>query len=142
MLGGEHEIVHESYKKKLDIPTNGMSDQEIMEKKMEPLIKILLRCRLFYESKYETVRILVKAKQREHLLNRFEKDLDRMDSNKAKEYYMQLLKDSRLLYNKIERLKVDNPMLNRPFFFNQKNLQSQMIKQLINIRENLKKRFV
>ena len=95
-----------------------MTDQEIMEKKMEPLVKILLRCRQYYESKYEIVRILVKAKQREHLLNKFEKDLDSIDSTKAKEYYFSLLKDSRLLYNKIERLKIDNPMLNRPFFFN------------------------
>jgi hypothetical protein len=118
MLRGEHEIVQESYKKKLEIQTKGMSDQEIMERKMEPLVKILLRCRQYYESKYEIVRILVKAKQREHLLNKFEKDLDSIDSTKAKEYYISLLKDSRLLYNKIERLKVDNPMLNRPFFFN------------------------
>ena len=55
---------------------------------MEPLVKILLRCRQFYESKYEVVRILVKAKQREHLLNKFEKDLDSIDSTKAKEYYI------------------------------------------------------
>ena len=118
MLRGEHEIVQESYKKKLEIQTKGMTDQEIMERKMEPLVKILLRCKQYYESKYEIVRILVKAKQREHLLNKFEKDLDSIDSTKAKEYYISLLKDSRLLYNKIERLKVDNPMLNRPFFFN------------------------
>ena len=72
MLGEEHKIVHESYKKKLEFKTKGMSDQKIMEKKMEPLIKILLRCRLYYESKYEIIRILVKARQRENLLNKFE----------------------------------------------------------------------
>ena len=63
MLGDEHEIIHESYKKKLDIlQSEGLTDQMIMEKKMEPLLKILLRCRQYYESKYEIVRILVKAR--------------------------------------------------------------------------------
>jgi hypothetical protein len=108
---------------------------------MEPLIKILLRCRQYYESKYEIVRILVKAKQRENFLNRFEEELDHIDSNLAKNYYQQLLKDSMLLYGKIDRLRGENPMLNRPFYFNSKNLQKTMIKQIVNIRRNLRQRF-
>ena len=62
MLGDEHEIVQESYMKKLDIAQEDLTDSQLIEKKMEPLIKILLRCRQYYDSKYEIVRILVKAR--------------------------------------------------------------------------------
>lgn len=62
MLSGEHDIVKEGYAKKFDVGKEGLSEQQIMEKRMEPLVKILLRCRQYYDSKYEVVRILVKAK--------------------------------------------------------------------------------
>ena len=54
---------------------------------METLIKILLRCQQYYDSKHEVVRILVKFKKRENLLNQFEEELDVMDAERAKAFY-------------------------------------------------------
>jgi arsenate reductase-like glutaredoxin family protein len=93
-----------------------------MDLKMEPLINMLLRCRQYYDSKHEVVRILVKFKKRENLLNQFEAELDKMDSERAKAFYSLVLKMSTRIYNQIERLRSDNPMLNRPFIYNNQNV--------------------
>jgi len=84
MLSREYDIINHSYEKKLEIKNpNRMTEQMIMEVKMETLIKILLRCKQYYDSKHEVVRILVKLKKRENLLNQFEEEIDVMDAERA-----------------------------------------------------------
>ena len=75
------------------------------------------------------------------MLNQFEYELDEIAPLRAKDYYYQILKMSCRIYNQVEHLRNDNPLLNRPFVFNKVNLQSHMIKQVLNIRRNLMKRF-
>jgi hypothetical protein len=75
-----------------------------------------------YEVKHLVVRILVKTKKRENMLNQFEYELDEVSPLQAKDYYLQLLKMSTRIYNQIEHLRNDNPLLNRPFVFNKVNL--------------------
>jgi len=65
---------------------------------------------------------LVKTRKRENLLNQFEDELDELSDVRAKGYYFIILKQSCRIYNQIERLRVDNPLLNRPFIFMGKNL--------------------
>ena len=77
----------------------------------------LIRCKKIYEAKHEIVRILMKTKKREQIVNQYEDELRRMDSQQAKNYYEVLLKISCRLFNHIDRLRVDNPMLNRPFVY-------------------------
>lgn len=85
---------------------------------IEQLKKILVRCKRMYEAKYELVRILVKAKKREHLLNLMDNEMDQdMTDVTAKQFYFTLLKISCRIYNQVQRLRIDNPMLNRPFIY-------------------------
>jgi len=52
---------------------------------IEQLNKILTRCKKMYEAKHELVRILVKAKKRDNLLNLMDTELDKnMNDNTAK----------------------------------------------------------
>lgn len=141
LLNQEHSIIAAAYKKKLDFQGLGITkvekQQEIM---MEQLKKILTRCKKMYEAKHELVRILVKAKKRDNLLNLMDKEMgSEMNDVMAKQYYFTLLKISCRIYNQVQRLRVDHPMLNRPFIYQGVNLQRHMIKQILNVRENLNK---
>ena len=89
---------------------------------MDTLTKILFRCKKLYEVKHLIVRILVKTKKRENMLNQFEYELDEISPLHAKDYYYQILKMSCRIYNQVEHLRKDNPLLNRPFIFNKVNL--------------------
>lgn len=60
---------------------------------------------------------------------------------RAKGYYYILLKLSCRMFNQIERLRVDNPMLNRPFVYDDKNLQVSLVRDCLNLRNNLIKQF-
>ena len=91
---------------------------EDKKEQTEYILKYLLRCRNMHEAKHQIVKILLKIKQREAMLNHLEDTLDRMSPEEAKATYFILLKVSFRIYGSIERLRVDNPMLNRPFFFN------------------------
>ena len=94
-----------------------------------------------YEAKQEVVRILVKIKKRESLMTQFDDEIDDCTEIRAKGYYYIILKLSTRIYNQIERLKVDNPMLNRPFIYNRENYQTGLIREQLNIRDNLSKGF-
>ena len=52
-----------------------------------------------------------------------------------KEEYSKILKMSCKLFIQVERMRVDNPMLNRPFMYNGQNLQQTLIRDQINIRD-------
>ena len=41
----------------------------------------------------------------------------------------------------VQMLRTDHPMLNRPFIYQGKNLQTNMIKQILNVRENINKKY-
>jgi len=75
-----------------------------------------------YEAKHELVRILLKSKRRENLLNQLDEELNTINSNVAKSYYFTLLKISCRIFNQISQLRNDNPMLNRPFIYQGKNM--------------------
>jgi len=74
-------------------------------------------------------------------MKQFEDEVDDCTAIRAKGYYYIVLKLSCRIYNQIERLRVDNPMLNRPFIYNRKNTQGSLVSDQLNIRENLVKRF-
>lgn len=116
----------DSHKKKVDIrEKNTKRDTpkaEIDAGEHEELLKILVRCAKMYEAKQEVVRILAKVKKREKLIAQFESEVAEASETRAKGYYYVLLKLSTKLHNQVERLKVDNPMLHRPFVYQRKNL--------------------
>ena len=94
------------------------------------------------DAKHDVVKILVRLKKRDDLLNRLEDEIENIDCNEAKATYFILLKLSCRIFNQIERLRVDNPLLNRPFIFKNQNMQNLMIKQVLNVRQNLRARFL
>ena len=60
----------------------------------------MVRCKKSYEAKYELVRIMVKAKKRENLLNLMDEELEGdMTDGAAKQFYFTLLKISCRIYN-------------------------------------------
>lgn len=122
-------------------PRKSKISAEDKKEQTEYILKYLLRCRNMHEAKHQIVKILLKMKQREAMLNHLEDTLDQMSSDEAKATYFILLKVSFRIYGSIDRLRVDHPMLNRPFIFAGWNLQNQMIKQTLNLRYNLKKRY-
>ena len=123
MLSHEYEILQLSYKTKLsEANMKPKSEEQQDEIRMDTLIKILFRCKKMYEVKHQIVRILVKTKKRENMLNQFEYELDEIEALRAKDYYYQILKMSCRVYNQIEHLRNDNPLINRPFIFNTVNL--------------------
>lgn len=64
-----------------------------------------------------------------------------MNTDRARFYYGIILHQSLRIYCAVDRLRNDSPMLNRPFIYNRMNLQAHLIKQSLNIRSNLKRRF-
>ena len=72
-----------------------------------------------YEVKHDIVKILLKTKLRNDIYFSFE---EKTSAEQARKNYDTLLKQSARLYNIIERLRNDNPMLNRPFIYGKHNL--------------------
>lgn len=99
-----------------------MNENEKREVLTDQIIKTLLRCRKFMEAKDEIIKILVFVNKRELLLNVLEDEIDNIAWNEAKTVYSEIVKISFRTYNQIEKLRVDNPMLNRPFIFNKNNV--------------------
>ena len=64
-----------------------------------------------------------------------------MTELRAKGYYFIILKLSTRIFNQVERLRIDYPILNRPFIYNRENLQNALVRDQINVRNNLVKRF-
>lgn len=76
-----------------------------------------------HEAKEEIVRILVRVSKRDKLLTRLNWEIMNVCSEKtAQALYFLLLKIAYQLFNQIERLRVDHPLLNRPFIFKKKCL--------------------
>lgn len=98
------------------------NNEQAKELLSEQVIKCLLRCRKLFEAKDEIIKILLFVNRREQLLNVLEDELDNISWNEAKTVYIEIVKISLRTYNQIEKLKVDNSMLNRPFIFNEKNV--------------------
>lgn len=142
----DYEILFESFKRKEDIfrvkCEREKVKEEVIVKNLETsIIKTLIRCKKMYEAKQEIVRILYKAKKRDALMGQLDSEFRHCSEVRAKGYYYILLKLSCRMFNQIERLRVDNPMLNRPFVYDDKNLQVSLVRDCLNLRNNLIKQF-
>ena len=82
----------------------------------------MLRCKSMYDSKHEIVKILVQVQKLDNLLNTLEDQVDFISDEEAKATYFIILKSSFRLFNHIERMRIDNPLLNRPFIYKGANL--------------------
>lgn len=131
-LKKEFEILFESHSKKQN------KDDQIEN---EQLIKILIRCKKMYDCYQEIVHILIKVKKRTQLITQFQEEFNDASETRAKGYYFILLKLSTRIFNQVERLRIDFPMLNRPFIYNRENLQNALVRDGLNIRNNLIKKF-
>ena len=56
------------------------------------------------------------------MLNNLEDEWDNISAEEAKAAYFLLLKVAFRIFCQVDRLRVDNPMLNRPFVYNGDNL--------------------
>ena len=75
-----------------------------------------------YECFAEIVRILTKVKKRKQLIQQFQGEVEEATEIRAKGYYFIILKLSTRIFNQVERLRIDYPILNRPFIYNRENL--------------------
>ena len=80
------------------------------------------------------MKILMRAKNREELKAIFREGLVDMDADEVHDHYQSLLKTSCKMYNQIETLRADNPLLNRPFMFQGQNLQPTLLKEQVDVR--------
>ena len=133
MLQDDHKAVVDAHRKALQAEENEkrvriISKAQLEEREGDRLIKMLLRCQKMYEAKHETCKILVRAKAREEQMNSFLDTLAQSQPDEVKESYNSILKLSCKLHNQVERMRVDNPMLNRPFMYNGQNLQSTLVR--------------
>jgi hypothetical protein len=102
MLKNEYDIILASYQSKLNFKHNKILDKKAQRLiQLEIIKKMLLRCRNFFEAKYEIVRILVKATKRDNLINQFEQQMQDgiLEASKAKNYYQIILKLSCRIFN-------------------------------------------
>ena len=128
ILKNDFQLINASYQQKKEameqqFKQDKTSSQEIQKYENEQLIKVILRCEKMYDAKNEILRILVKVKKRETLMKQFDDEVDECSDIRAKGYYYIILKLSCRIHNQVERLRVDNPMLNRPFIYDEANLQ-------------------
>ena len=140
LLQEDYKALVDAHKKALRAEENEkrvriMTKAQLEERECDRLIKFLLRCQKMYEAKQETCRILVRAKAREEQMNSFLDTLASRQQDELKDSYDSILKASCKLYNRVERMRVDNPLLNRPFMYNGQNLQSNLLREQLNIRD-------
>ena len=105
----------------------------------ERLIKLLLRCIKMFEAKQRTMKILMRAKNRDELKIAIMESIDDMDVNEIQTHYKSILKTSAKLYSQIETLRADFIQMNRPFMYQGQNLQTTIIKDQIDIRHHVLK---
>ena len=67
----------------------------------------------------------------------FKKEMKSASKIRNKGYYFVILKLSCRIFNLIERLRVDFPLLNRPFIYGKGNYQTILIKDMLKIRHRL-----
>jgi len=118
MLHPEFEMIKEAFKLK----EKQSKKQADKAERIEFALKSLLRCRNMFEAKHEVAKILFAMRKREALLNEFEAELFALSPQDAKDTYYTLLKLGFRIWNQVERLRVDNPLLNRPFIVNGANV--------------------
>lgn len=94
-----------------------------------------------FEAKQETFRILLRAKKRDDMVAALLESLPSTTPDDAKRDYNSVLKLSCKLFNQIERLRVDNALLNRPFMYNGENLQLNLVRDQLLLRDNVLKHF-
>lgn len=139
MLKKELQLMTEGFKKKLHtIRLQTLSDDARREAKAEVLKKILARVKKLYEARHVVTKILIRIRQRAALLKEYN---DIMTADEARKFYRSLLGQSARLHGLIERMRSDNPLLQRPFVYEGENLQSRMVKQQLEIRNSLRDRF-
>ena len=145
-LKKEYDIIRDADKAKKSAleklkPAERPPKAELQEQEHEKLLKLLIRCQRMHEAKEEVVRILLRVNKREELMRQFGAELWNCSEDQAKGYYFMVLKFSHKLFNQIERLRVDHPMLNRPFVYRQESLQTTLVRDQFKIRRKLIKRF-
>jgi len=118
MLHAEFSMIESAFKLK----EKQLSKSKGKADRVELVLKALLRCRNLFEAKHEVAKILVAVRKREALLNNFEAELYSLSAQEAKTTYFALLKLGFRVWNQIDRLRVDNPLLNRPFVLGGSNV--------------------
>lgn len=94
-----------------------------------------------HDAKEDVIRILLRVKKREELLGQLDDELLSCTELRAKGYYFVLLKLSCKLFNLMEALKVNHPMMNRPFMYKEKQMQPTLIRDTLELRSKLIRKF-
>ena len=100
----------------------------------ESILKVLIRLKKTFDATEAAAKILLKITKRENLVNQFLVELSECSKFRAKGYYYVILKLSGRIYNQIERLRVDHPLLNRPFIYANSNYCPYLIKDGLILR--------
>lgn len=117
MLKPEFDMIVQGQKQKLQQIKN---EPETIKKKelLDQTIKCLLRCEKLYEAREAIIRVLTTLNKHNVLSKLLEVELNHLCLDEAAAGYDTLLKLSFKLFNQVDRIRVDNPLLNRPFIVN------------------------
>ena len=104
LLVKDFELLRESQDKKQENALKQLDEGKISKKQYDDIenefiIKALIRCEKMYDAKQEIVRILVKIRKREQLMQQFEDEIDKFTDVRAKGYYYIILKLSTRIHN-------------------------------------------
>ena len=99
------------------------------------MIKLLLRCQKMYDALHDINRILNKILLWDYFVDQFENEC--VNYEQISYEYKKFVKLGVRIYNSIETLRVDHPMLNRPFVYNGFSMQNRIVKITLKIRKML-----
>ena len=135
LLKNEYEILFHSFKKNDPYKSCASWTQKTKDKNTELMIKLLLRCEKMYDAKHDIVKILNKIMLWDYFVDQIENDCIPYESIEYE--YKKFVKLGTRIYNSIETLRVDHPMLNRPFIFNGSSMQNKIVKVTLQMRKLL-----
>lgn len=84
---------------------------------------------------------MLKAQRRETQLHSLLDAVPLITEQRASAYYWLILKSSCKLFNLVYRLRKDHPLVNRPFIYNEENLQKVLVRDILNLRQVLLRKF-
>ena len=85
------------------------------------IMSIMIRLKKTYDATQSIAQILLKINKIENMKSQLKKEFKTASKIRNKGYYFVILKLSCRIFNLIERLRVDFPLLNRPFIYNNGN---------------------
>ena len=91
------------------------------------ILKVLVRLKKTYEAVERVSKVIMLVQRREQLVGSFMEQEVLADGHRVRALYTIILKLSQKIHLLIARLRVDHPLLNRPFVYGRVDLTSHVV---------------